>query len=181
MRPRSQHRAQTQRNRETHEHARLGADPRRQSVQVLVCDLLKHVALLLVESRDTAGVREEPIDAPLVQEDNHHRLRGGAAGQRQSDSAMKTETRPHKQLTKAAGSCWMSAGPSRRGAASDRSPSPTACLPVDRMSAGQDSLHLQRCRATSTREDAPELRIFENVSNRTTRPIWPPSWASSSK
>lgn len=68
----------------THEHARLGRHPRRESIEVLVRDLLEHVALVLVVGGDAARVREEAVEAPLVQQDRHHRLRGGAAKMRAS-------------------------------------------------------------------------------------------------
>lgn len=66
------------RGKRTYEHARFRTDPRRQSVEVLVRDLFKHVPLLLVERCHASAVREEAVESPLVQQDNDHRLRGRA-------------------------------------------------------------------------------------------------------
>lgn len=66
---------------QTHEHARLGRDPRRQPIKVLVRDLFEHVSLVLVEGGDAAGVSEEAVETPLVEQDEDHGLGGRARRQ----------------------------------------------------------------------------------------------------
>lgn len=64
--------------RRTYEHASIGADPVGETVEVLVSDTLKHVALLEVKVGDSASVGEEAIVTPLVEEDEDDSLGGGA-------------------------------------------------------------------------------------------------------